>query len=549
MNTLPCAIYTRKSSDEGLEQDFNSLDAQREAGEAFILSQKAQGWKSIGCYDDGGFSGGNVERPGLRRLMADIRLGKVKVVVVYKVDRLTRSLADFAKLVELFDAQGVSFVSVTQQFNTTSSMGRLTLNVLLSFAQFEREVTGERIRDKIAASKRKGMWMGGYAPIGYLPHERTLKLDEPQAERVRQIFDLYLRLGCVRRLKLELDSRGWKTPERQGARPGGGLPFTRGHLYRLLSSPIYIGGISHKGVVHPGQHQAIVAKDAWDAVQAQLANNAQGHSVRIGAVEPSLLAGLAQDDRGRPLKTTHAKKGSKRYRYYYADRTQHDEPQVKPLRIPARELEKAVLDELASFLRDEARVLAAVPTLGASQTKAAFAFAAKAAQTLDAGQVSDRIKLVNQLLAHIVVTPSHLEIVVRQAVLSGTPNNADVRLHVITVPVRLKQGNHTMRLVVRDRSTEAKSPDSALLALLARANHWFAAVRSRQHDSIASLAAEQRQAGRDITRTMYLAFLAPDIVETIARGEQPVGMGVRRLVTMSPLPMDWVEQRKVFGLA
>ena len=256
MNVLPCAVYTRKSSEEGLEQDFNSLDAQREACEAFILSQKAQGWKNAGCYDDGGFSGGNVERPGLQRLLADIKLRRVKVVVVYKVDRLTRSLADFAKMVELFDSHGVSFISVTQQFNTTSSMGRLTLNVLLSFAQFEREVTGERIRDKIAASKRKGMWMGGFAPIGYVPHERTLAVDEPRAQRVREIFQLYLELGCVRRLKLELDARGWKTPERQGKRPGGGRAFTRGHLYRLLSNPIYIGRIAHKGVIHPGQHQA-----------------------------------------------------------------------------------------------------------------------------------------------------------------------------------------------------------------------------------------------------------------------------------------------------
>ena len=319
MNTLPCAIYTRKSSEEGLEQDFNSLDAQREACEAFILSQKAQGWKAVGCYDDGGFSGGNVDRPGLQRLLADIRAKRVKVVVVYKVDRLTRSLADFSKLVELFDAHEVSFVSVTQQFNTTTSMGRLTLNVLLSFAQFEREVTGERIRDKIAASKRKGMWMGGFAPIGYVPHERTLAVDEPRAQRVREIFDLYLRLGCVRRLKLEMDARGWKTPKREGKRPGGDLPFTRGHLYRLLSNPIYVGGISHKGVVHPGQHRAIVAQEVWEAAQAQLAQNAQGHSDRIDATDPSLLAGLLQDDRGQALKPTHAKKGNKRYRYYYAE--------------------------------------------------------------------------------------------------------------------------------------------------------------------------------------------------------------------------------------
>lgn len=210
---LPCAIYTRKSSEEGLEQDFNSLHAQREACEAFIQSQKAEGWKALPeQYDDGGFSGGNMERPALKRLMADIAAGKVRIVVVYKVDRLTRSLADFAKLVEQFDAQGVSFVSVTQQFNTTSSMGRLTLNVLLSFAQFEREVTGERIRDKIAASKKKGMWMGGFVPMGYRSHERTLIIDDVQAERIRTVFRRYLHLGSVKALKAELDHQAWVTP-------------------------------------------------------------------------------------------------------------------------------------------------------------------------------------------------------------------------------------------------------------------------------------------------------------------------------------------------
>jgi site-specific DNA recombinase len=265
MTLLPCAIYTRKSSEEGLEQGFNSLDAQREACQAFILSQKALGWKVAGCYDDGGFSGGNVERPGLQRLLADIAAKRVRVVVVYKVDRLTRSLADFAKLVELFDAQGVSFVSVTQQFNTTSSMGRLTLNVLLSFAQFEREVTGERIRDKIAASKKKGLWMGGNAPMGYVPHERTLRIDEVQAQRVREIFSLYLELGSVYKLKAELHRRGWTTPMRGGKL--GGRPFHRGNLYRMLANPIYIGQIGHKGVTYPGQHPAIIDAALWQAVQ------------------------------------------------------------------------------------------------------------------------------------------------------------------------------------------------------------------------------------------------------------------------------------------
>src|SRR5687768_1704350 len=261
-----CAIYTRKSSEEGLEEDFNSLDAQREACEAYIRSQKSAGWSLLSdLYDDGGISGGTLERPALQRLLADIQAGRVDLVVVYKVDRLTRSLADFAKIVEVFDAQGVSFVSVTQQFNTTTSMGRLTLNMLLSFAQFEREVTGERIRDKIAASKQKGMWMGGPTPLGYEPNGRSLKVQEPDAETVRTLFRLYLELGSVRRLKEEADRRGLisKLRPHWKGRMRGGRPFSRGFLYHLLQSPIYIGRIGHNGGSFEGQHPAIVDREIW----------------------------------------------------------------------------------------------------------------------------------------------------------------------------------------------------------------------------------------------------------------------------------------------
>ena len=265
-----CAIYTRKSSEEGLEQEFNSLAAQREACEAYILSQQHEGWISARTrYDDGGFSGGNLERPALQRLLADIRAGRIDIVVVYKVDRLTRSLADFARLVEIFDGEGVSFVSVTQQFNTTSSMGRLTLNVLLSFAQFEREVTGERIRDKIAASKEKGMWMGGNVPLGYDAGERTLVISSAEAETVRLLFALYQQLGSVRRVKEEADRLGLRT-KRRTARNGierGGRPISRGHLYRLLSNPIYAGQIAHKGQLHLGQHPALIDAETWAGVQ------------------------------------------------------------------------------------------------------------------------------------------------------------------------------------------------------------------------------------------------------------------------------------------
>jgi len=296
-----CAIYTRKSSEEGLEQGFNSLEAQRDACEAYIRSQQHEGWVlARSCYDDGGFSGGNLERPALQRLLADIRAGRIDIVVVYKVDRLTRSLADFARLVEILDAEGVSFVSVTQQFNTTSSMGRLTLNVLLSFAQFEREVTGERIRDKIAASKKKGLWMGGNVPLGYDANERALVINPAEAETVRRIFALYRELGCVRRVKEEADRLGLRTKRSTTANgiERGGTPLSRGHIYALLANPIYRGRIAHKGALYPGQHPALIEDETWTAVRARLAANAGNHKHRAGAVEPSLLAGLLVDAGG-----------------------------------------------------------------------------------------------------------------------------------------------------------------------------------------------------------------------------------------------------------
>lgn len=274
--SIRCAIYTRKSSEEGLEQSFNSLDAQREACQAYILSQRQEGWRAIDArYDDGGYSGGSMERPGLKRLLADIEARKVDTVVVYKVDRLTRSLADFAKMVEAFDARGVSFVSVTQQFNTTSSMGRLTLNVLLSFAQFEREVTGERIRDKIAASKRKGMWMGGMVPLGYDLKDHHLIINKQEAEHVREIFRLYLELGCVKKLKAQLDRRGVKSKIRisRSNRSTGGTAYSRGALYKILQNRIYLGEIPHKEQSYPGEHSAIVDRELWERVRKLMSEN------------------------------------------------------------------------------------------------------------------------------------------------------------------------------------------------------------------------------------------------------------------------------------
>jgi len=308
-----CAIYTRKSSEEGLEQEFNSLQAQREACEAFITSQLHEGWVCLpAVYDDGGFSGATMDRPALQRLLADITAGRVDIVVVYKIDRLTRSLADFAKIVEILDTRSTSFVSVTQQFNTTTSMGRLTLNVLLSFAQFEREVIGERIRDKIAASKKKGMWMGGVPPLGYRVQDRKLVIIDSEAELVRSIFRRYAELGSVRLLKAELDAQGRTSKSWTSAadRVIGGKPFSRGALYLILQNRTYLGEIVHEGLSHPGEHVPIIDQPLWDAVQAQLAENTADCNSGPRTRQPSLLTGMLFDRDGNRMTASHAvKKG------------------------------------------------------------------------------------------------------------------------------------------------------------------------------------------------------------------------------------------------
>src|ERR1700724_886176 len=355
--TVRCAIYTRKSSEEGLEQEFNSLQAQREACEAFINSQRHEGWVCLrAAYDDGGFSGATMDRPALQQLLGDLTAGRVDTVVVYKIDRLTRSLADFAKIVEILDARGASFVSVTQQFNTTTSMGRLTLNVLLAFAQFEREVIGERIRDKIAASKRKGMWMGGVPPLGYGVQDHKLVTIDGEADTVRLVFRRYAELGSVRLLKAELEARGIKSKSWTSAfgRLVGGKPFSRGALYLMLQNRTYLGDIVHKGQFHPGEHTPIIDQPLWDAVQAQLDSNAAERNSGTRNHQPSLLAGMLFDGDGNRMTLSHALKMGKRYRYYVSgalitkDRTQTS----ARLRIPAAEIEQLVSSRVHRWLLD-----------------------------------------------------------------------------------------------------------------------------------------------------------------------------------------------------
>jgi len=353
--TKHCAIYTRKSTDEGLDTDFNTLDAQREACEAFVTSQKAEGWKCIQTqYNDGGYSGGNLERPDLQKLLADIKDGKIQIVVVYKIDRLTRSLMDFSKLVEIFDEHGVTFVSVTQSFNTTTSMGRLTLNVLLSFAQFEREVSAERIRDKIAASKKKGMWMGGNPPIGYEAVDKKLTINSDDAKIALQIFERYLDLGSVSLLAKELSANSILSKKRISKRGNqiGGKPYSRGALYSILRNPIYIGKIKHKDQIYDGNHEAIISQHIWDAVQEKLISQSAAKRGHTKANDSYLLKGLLFDCEGTPYSPDYAKKNGKIYRYYISQNLlqYRDHPKGTMSRIPAHEIEKIVTKSMKDKL-------------------------------------------------------------------------------------------------------------------------------------------------------------------------------------------------------
>jgi DNA invertase Pin-like site-specific DNA recombinase len=425
-----CAIYTRKSSEEGLEQDFNSLDAQREACEAFIKSQAGEGWRLIRQhYDDGGLSGATMERPALQRLLAAIREKQVDVVVVYKVDRLTRSLADFAKMVELFDAQGISFVAVTQQFNTTTSMGRLTLNVLLSFAQFEREVTGERIRDKIAASKRKGMWMGGTPPLGYDAHDHHLLVDEAEAVKVRDIFQRYLRLVSVRFLKRELDRDGVRSKQRVSAagRESGGQLFSRGALYNLLSNPIYIGEIRHKGTSYPGQHSPIISHDVWERTAAQLRQRNGRLGVRSTSSSPSLLTGKLFDEQGEGLTPTHTKKGQRRYRYYVS-RSLLKGTGAEGWRLAAAEVEKIVAEAAGKMLDDRKLLLEAAEQhdLSAIGISEQLRIAHERSSQLRA--TSDLSDGLAQILERIELRPEHIRLTLKLPLPTATDANAILTL-------------------------------------------------------------------------------------------------------------------------
>lgn len=556
-----CAIYTRKSTEEGLEQDFNSLDAQREACAAFIQSQKHEGWTAVPTsYDDGGYSGGTMERPALQRLLADIEARRIDVIVVYKVDRLTRALSDFAKLVEIFERRAVSFVSITQQFNTTTSMGRLTLNILLSFAQFERELIGERVRDKIAASKKKGMWMGGTVPLGYDVKDRKLVVNQTEARTVVDIYRRYLRLKSVRSLQVELDAAGIRSKRRR--RPDGteygNCRFSQGALYLLLQNRTYRGEATHKGNAYPGEHAAIVEQSLWDAVQTLMAENRVQRIAGVNTKAPSLLTGLLFDEAGERLTPTWTVKKGTRYRYYVSTSLVKGDGRTRSMRrrIPAGNLESVVIDRLCNFLSNQAELLTATESEdldGGGQGR----LVERGRQIADElGQAPEKKKAIVTALVHRVEAGSagvkiHISQGRLTALLSSDSDEwtfdepGDPTEHQLTLvaPFRLTRVGREMKLLVED-SNDGREPDVGLLRIVARAHDIQRRLAEDTTRTVHDIAQEERVTTAYLYILLRLRWLAPDITTAIANGRQPPHLNAKKLMRLTAhLPADWTEQR------
>jgi len=571
--SLRCAIYTRKSSEEGLEQDFNSLDAQREACAAFIQSQRHEGWVVLpDPYDDGGISGATMERPALKRLLTNIAAGQIDVVVVYKVDRLTRSLSDFARIVEIFDGNGVSFVSITQQFNTTTSMGRLTLNVLLSFAQFEREVTGERIRDKIAASKKKGIWMGGLVPLGYDARDRKLIINTDEAETVLRIFRRYADTGDIDLIKAELDAEDIRTKARTGRAKSrwGERRFTKNCLYRMLQNETYLGRITHKKASYPGEHEAIVDKDLWDQVQQRLAAHRVHRRNGGTAKNSSLLAGLVFDEQGRRLTPSHATKGRRRYRYYVtpSNTSSSSPPDQRPWRVPAAEIEDLVKREVLSLLESTSRLdhvldLRSVTPEEKLKTYQASTALAQGLKTASPPMVREFLLSV---LDRITVRQDGLELEIRplglrSAIIGDSMEGADLSnprdtavvapTHCVRIQTRLKRCGGEIRLLLLGDNLEERlpKPEPNLIRAVAKAHVWARQLVSGEALSITEIAKRNGTSRSRAGAILTLAFLAPDIVEAILEGRQPPEVNLERLTTTGGIPNSWDEQRRLYGIS
>jgi site-specific DNA recombinase len=526
-----CAIYTRVSTDHGLDQEFNSLDAQYDAASAYIKSQAHAGWTLIRSrYDDGGYSGGSTDRPDLQKLLDDIRARKIDVIVVYKVDRLTRSLADFAKLVELFDAHGVSFVSVTQQFNTTTSMGRLTLNVLLSFAQFEREVTSERIRDKIAASKRKGLWVGGTLPFGYEMKDGKIAIVEEEAELVRRIFRSYLELGSVNELVRDLRERNIRTRVKRLATGAtrGGIPFGRGALYYLLGNHFYIGEVKYKNEILPGEQPPIMDRALFDAVR-QKSLDQWSHRTTVRSKSDHLLKGLLFDDAGHRMVPTHATKAGVHHRYYVSTPFLHGEAKTASAgsvsRIPAADIEAVVVKSLKDYLAAD-----------------------QGTSTISAVRSGDRGALV-QLIAGIAVHKDKLVVRLKSDNADEASDSPDDRSLSIPwqkpPPKRFRQillPHNASRSDVRPEQFERRA---RLVSAIARGRRWLDDVVSGRVTTGAELCTREKCSIRQANMTISLAFLAPNLVKAAVEGRLPRGIGIERL--RDP-PTEWSRQFEALGL-
>lgn len=554
-----CAVYTRKSTEDGLEQDFNSLDAQREACEAYITSQGGLGWQLIARhYDDGGISGATMERPALRDLLDDIADGKIDIVVVYKIDRLTRALMDFARMVELFDKHKVSFVSVTQQFNTTTSMGRLTLNVLLSFAQFEREVTAERIRDKITASKKKGMWMGGPAPLGYDVDDRKLVINHEEAETVRTIYRLYLESQGVRDLKANLDEQGVVSKVRtyKCGRTVGGNPISRGALYLLLSNSIYTGRMPHKGETYEGQHEAIIDQELWDEVQALLMANRNARSSGANAKHPSLLVGLLYDETGDRLSPTHANNHGRRYRFYISHRLMQDKRKdLSAWRLPAADLENFVVTSLIQRLSDQEQLieLTQLRTADAATLEQVFAKVKHLKGMADVQMQSEIRTLVRTVIKRIDIKPGQMTMTICPASLKAAlldqsiPNSPSTDVTSVTMPFQLRRRGVEAKLIANN-NPDAPSIDTRLVETIRDAHRWMNLLTSGKAKSVDAIAELEDTPASEISRILPFAFLAPDITKTILTGRQPVNLTTEQLKRIGKIPACWNEQRQVLRM-
>ncbi len=547
---IRCAIYTRKSSDEGLEQDFNSLDAQFEACAAYIASQKQEGWvQTRERFDDGGISGGTLERPALQRLLDEIDAGRIAMVVVYKIDRLTRSLADFARLVERLDAAGCSFVSVTQAFNTASSMGRLTLNVLLSFAQFEREVTAERIRDKIAASKKQGMWMGGVPPLGYDPHPdatmRELVVNAMEAETVRRLFELYDRLGNLSDVASEAAKAGLRSKRHhfRSGRTQGGKPLSNGQVYHLLTNPVYLGRIRHKDQVWPGRHPAIINQVLWDSVQDRLQSRARrGRGRAIGAA-PAPLTGKLRDESGDRLTPTYSVKSGRRHRYYVSNRLISGGPDPTAWRLPAGKLETLIADLVADHLQQvvaERKIFATTDLRSAPESETRLLDLTRSVR-------SGQVNVLNDVLSAGTIGTKSLTLTLDRSHLAKVLDVQEDELisdvERIVSDFQMRRRGVEAKLLVGERAT---SPDPVLLRTLRDAHRW--ATMLRNGVPLGDIAEAAGHHDVHIRTRSQLAFLSPKIQRAIADGTLPPDITLQHLVTRI-LPLDWTDQERFCRLA